>query len=340
MKRMRKVAIDFGFLISFADLMSAFGVLAFLLVLVFMLLRGQPDSTPTPKMLPDLVSIVESMQKMKAVIESLEKNLDETGQKLADANENERRNAINFTDKYRDSLSKQAEQRKQTELAEAEAAEVKGGANAVRKNRATRVIFCTDGSASMADGLNSRRGNAMMFASVMPTAMTRFELGFLTFRGDELNEFPLRRILPVESDQGQSVAEVRAYLESIDPKGGETCVAAAIDAAISQLEKQSSEFGAEILCVIADVGPGDIAGYDQNKGRMVIERVRRWANRPDRNRRVITIQTGGGDTAVNLKQHEPFFTELAAVNKQSRFSKDLAALFPLVFKASFVTEGS
>ena len=336
MRRNRHSRTDFGHLVSFADTMTGFGLVSFLLVMLFMLTQGRSDAPPSIDVKSQLAAILEQMKSMRKIIKVFERDLDDAKAELANSNNQRRTEAEEFADSMSNAMANQDRLGKQAAEAEAEARDAVDRADAIRKNRATRVMFCTDGSASMADGLNSRRGNAMMFARVMPSAMTQFEMGFLTYRDTELNAFPLRVIKSARHDGGHSLAAVEAYLNNLEPKDGMTCVGRAIDAAIGQLEKDSDEFGAEVLCVIADVGPGDLHGYDRAAGNTVIRQVQRWATFPNRNRRVIAIQTGGGQTGVDLTQHRPFFAALGEVNTESAFSENLATLFPLVFEASFV----
>ena len=173
-----------------------------------------------------------------------------------------------------------------------------------------------------------------MLARTLPLALKQVDFGVITFHGETVDEFPLQSLTRKVSNGPTSLESLEAFFSAMKPVSGDTCVERVLTKAMNDLDKGSDQYGSEVLLLCADVGPGDLHGYKKAAGDRVIAQVSRWANQPNRNRRIVAIQTGR-DTG----DHQPFFEGLGAVNADSAFTTELASMFPLVFQAAFIGEG-
>ena len=321
--------------VTMIDILLGFIGSGFLIGLVTLLTPAMNEGSNSLDLTKAVQGYVEELKQTGQIIATLEDEADQARQFAADANKKlqdaSQKFATNYAELSTETSKTKLEVKQQKEFANIANSKLES----IKKNRKTRMYFVVDDSASMAKGLRSVQGNAKMLARTMPVALTHFEMGVVAFHGNSVEEFGLKRVVAPTEDGGASLKDVNSFLDSLTPTSGVTSVDVALNRAMRALDQGSDEYGAEIIVVISDVGPGDLDGYSAIAGDQVIDRVSKWANKPNRRRRVIAIQTGR-----DIEGHTPFFEGLGSVNKESTFTTNLASMFPLVVEAAFVHQNN
>ena len=315
---------------SLFGLNGAGAVIAF----VFLINMGHITPSTAPNIDNVLNEMLDDLKRQSATVADLRSQTEQAREEAAESQSKLGEEAKRFTSLYESAADAADQANKAAEDSRREADAVNKKLEGVRKNRKTRVIFVLDSSQSMAAGLRSARGNGMMLARTLPLALKHVEFGVITFHGETVDEFPLQVLTRKVSNGPTSLESLEVFFSAMKPVSGDTCVERVLTKAMNDLDQGSDQYGSEVLLLCADVGPGDLHGYERTAGDRVIAKVARWANQPNRNRRIVAIQTGR-DTG----DHQPFFEGLGSVNADSAFTTELASMFPLVFQAAFVGEG-
>ncbi|APZ95852.1 vWA domain-containing protein [Fuerstiella marisgermanici] len=311
---------DDGFGLVMADILFNTIGLGALLMMVLIVNQGEKAKQAT-----DVGSLMSLIVDQRRQIEMVSKNLQEAqkeNDRQREAASKQRKQRSDETAQYVQDIEKQrsdAEDR-------ADAAEETLGK--LKEADQVRLYFLVDTSASMSAGIDEVRHTLKMLSRTMPQALTSVEVGVIGFRSGKLTEFELHRI--GQHGHPADLTQLETFLDELQPVSGNTCVDLAITKAIQSLGSDPNYTGSEIILLCADVGPGDSAGYHQSAGISVINRVRSWAQAAPDRRRFLSFYTASKDDT-----HLAFFKGLGGVTPSSRFSRQLASMFPLCFEAAF-----
>lgn len=321
------------------DLLLGTVGIAIIIGAALMLNQGDPITKiePPTDMSVIIAEITEDMAENASMAADLQGQLDESRAEVFVAKESTK-NATDYYEEQRKSWEETNDANvKRWQRAEAKARDEANKLAHFRKSKRVRVIFVLDCSGSMEEMISEGRETLKMLMETLPYALTSFEVGVVCHREGSIKQQPLTRIVRRKDDNGESIDAIKQFLDPIVATSGVTRINEAVDLALDDLGKGDGE-QSDVVVICADVGPGDLYGLNHAQANALRARLDGWANRSGKNRVVLSIYTPPRpeSTPPDEEKHREFFESLGRVNKRSRFSTRLAAMFPLTFQSSFV----
>ena len=206
----------------------------------------------------------------------------------------------------------------------------------LERGRPVDVVFLFDTSASM-ELQNSRVRRAIGLVGELLPRVTQLRIGVLTFQQTGYKSFPLQELQRPEADHGLSRAQLAKFLADATVANGLVDVADATRRGMAMFDTSAQAPLREVLVLVSDVAPGDVAGISEQDCRRMKQELQAWTQEPGSDRRFLALfghDPGFINPDYDPARHRAVYRWLAKM-PQGRFEDQASAVFPVLFETMF-----
>ncbi|MEP3480559.1 MAG: hypothetical protein ABJZ55_15020 [Fuerstiella sp.] len=198
------------------------------------------------------------------------------------------------------------------------------------------VVIAIDYSQSMVLWHAELKESIEAVAKLFPRA-TNLKVGVVAFSPTRISEYPLTPLLPSSQDNGKSLQMVEVFLSGLSAVKGRVNVVKAVDSATAMFSSAADDGTQQILMLIGDTGPGEMAGETQQTSEQLLASVKAWCS--SRNgRRVLALDTGVAVPNA-IPEQRTFFEALGASSAHSSVGHHSHDVVRVLFETAFQAAG-
>lgn len=198
------------------------------------------------------------------------------------------------------------------------------------KGTSIEFVAVIDVSASMSKAYEKLHTALLQLAKLVPR-VTSFKIGVLAYREGTIAEFPLQEIVNSDSDGGESLRRFEQFLSQIETSNGPSGIDRAMNRGLTMLDESGGEQMRQVFGVLADVGTGEMSHHQTGDNQRMIDRVDRWSRQVGRDRRVVSLYSGG----LGEGDDRTFFEGLGSL-PSGVFCEETGDMLPALFEAIYL----